>query len=119
MSQIAASGARFAVTTGDNAYETGSQKDYGDLYQTGANTSAVFGPSFWKVAGASLPLFPATGNHDYNNSTILTNWPQDTAVATSGGRYQTDTYCCRTARRRRTTRAPGTRSMRARPASTC
>ena len=25
---------------------------------------------------------------------LLTNWPQDTAVATSGGRYQTDTYCC-------------------------
>ena len=68
ISQIAASGARFAVTTGDNAYEAGSQKDYGDLYQTGDNTSAVFGPNYWKVAGASLPLFPALGNHDYNNS---------------------------------------------------
>ena len=68
ISQIAASGSRFAVTTGDNAYETGSQKDYGDLYQIGDNTSAVFGPNFWKVAGASLPLFPAIGNHDYNNS---------------------------------------------------
>ena len=68
ISQIAASGARFAVTTGDNAYEVGSQKDYGDLYQTGDNTSAVFGPNYWKVAGASLPLFPAIGNHDHNNS---------------------------------------------------
>ncbi len=94
ISQIAQSGARFAVTTGDNAYESGSQKDYGDLYQVGDNTSAVFGPNYWKVAGASLPLFPALGNHDYNNSILLTNWPQDTAVATSSGRYQTDTYCC-------------------------
>ena len=68
ISQIAASGARFAVTTGDNAYEVGSQKDYGDLYQTGDNTSAVFGPNYWKVAGASMPLFPALGNHDHNNS---------------------------------------------------
>ena len=80
ISQIAASGARFAVTTGDNSYEVGSQKSYGDLYQTGDNTSAVFGPNYWKVAGASLPLFPALGNHDYNNTVLLTNWPQDTAV---------------------------------------
>ncbi len=94
ISQIAQSGARFAVTTGDNAYETGSQKSYGDLYQVGDNTSAVFGPNYWTVAGASLPLFPALGNHDYNNSVLLTNWPQDTAVSTSAGRYQTDTYCC-------------------------
>src|SRR6185503_16723024 len=94
IARIAAAGARFAVTPGDNAYETGTLKDYGDLYQTGDNTSAVFGPSYWKVAGASLPLFPALGNHDYNNSVLLTNWPQDTAVSTSAGRYQTDTYCC-------------------------
>src|SRR5436189_868886 len=31
--------ARFAVTTGDNAYDVGSQKDYGDLYQTGSARS--------------------------------------------------------------------------------
>src|SRR5687767_13718221 len=52
IAQIAASGARFALTNGDNASQVGSQKNYGDLYQTGENTSAVFGPSFWKVAGA-------------------------------------------------------------------
>ena len=38
ISQIAASGSRFAVTTGDNAYEVGSQKNYGDLYEVGDNT---------------------------------------------------------------------------------
>ena len=94
IAQVAASGARFAIATGDNAPQVGSQKNYGDLYQTGANTSVVFGPSFWKVAGASLPLFPALGNHDHNSSTLLVNWPQDAAVSTSGGRYTTDTYCC-------------------------
>src|SRR5688572_18732582 len=94
ISQIAASGAHFAVTTGDNAYEVGGQRNYGDLYQTGDNTSAVFGPSYWKVAGASLPIFPAIGNHDHNNSVLLTNFPQDTVVASSGGQYTTQTYCC-------------------------
>ena len=94
MSQIAQSGARFGVTTGDNAYDVGSQKDYGDLYQVGSATSAVFGPNFWKVPGASLPLFPTLGNHDHNNSILLTNWPQPTATSTSGGTYETDTYCC-------------------------
>lgn len=44
MSQIASSGARFAVTTGDTGYPDGSQKNYGDLQQTGSSTSAIFGP---------------------------------------------------------------------------
>jgi uncharacterized repeat protein (TIGR01451 family) len=94
ISQVAASGARFAVTTGNNAYDQGSQRAYGDLYQTGNNTSAVFGPNFWKLAGSSVPLFPTLGNHDTANSVLPLTWPQDTAVATSGGRNTTDTYCC-------------------------
>jgi hypothetical protein len=53
--QVAASGARFAVTVGDNGYNDGSQINYGDLKQTGANTSAIFGPSFWTVPGSSIP----------------------------------------------------------------
>src|SRR5688572_18424360 len=67
ISLMAQSGARFAVSVGDNAHEAGSQKSDGDLYQTGDNTSAVFGPNVWKLAGASLPIFPGTGNHDMNN----------------------------------------------------
>ena len=93
MSQIADSGARFAVTTGDTAYENGSQRNYGDLVQTGGDTSAIFGPSFWTVAGASIPLFNAQGNHGMS-SVPLINWPQDRAVANSGGRYRMETYCC-------------------------
>ena len=98
MSLIASSGARFAVTTGDNGYPSGSQKNYGDLFQTGADTSAIFGPSFWTVPGRSMPLFLSVGNHGLNNSDtnhphILT-WPQDRAVALSGGRYTKDIYCC-------------------------
>ena len=93
MSQIAASGARFAINTGDTAYNSGTQTNYGDLVQTGAETSAVFGPSFWTVAGSSIAMFAAQGNHGMN-SVPLTNWPQDRAVAASGGRYQMDTYCC-------------------------
>lgn len=98
MSLIASSGARFVVTTGDNGYPDGNQKNLGDLVQTGLSISAVFGPSFWKVPGASMPIFPVIGNHgfsspDANHPHILT-WPQDRAVASSGGRYLKETYCC-------------------------
>jgi hypothetical protein len=93
MAQIAASGARFAVTTGDTAYETGTQLNYGDLLQTGKATSTIFGPAFWTVAGDSIPLFNAQGNHGMKDVALI-NWPQDRAVATSDGRYRMDTYCC-------------------------
>lgn len=95
MQHLAASGARFAVTTGDNAYNDGSQRNYGDLVQTGLDTSAVFGPAFWKAPGASMPIFPALGNHGISTAnTHFLNWPQTVAVSSSGGRYQNDTYCC-------------------------
>ncbi len=98
MSLMAQTNARFAVTTGDNGYPSGNQKNFGDLIQTGLNISAIFGPSFWKVPGASLPIFPIMGNHgisspDTNHPYLLT-WPQDRAVAMSGGRYSKETYCC-------------------------
>ena len=93
IAQIAASGARFAITTGDTAYPDGSQLNYGDLQQTGSSTSSIFGPAFWAAAGASIPMFNAQGNHGLKVA-ALTNWPQDKAVASSGGRYQMDTYCC-------------------------
>jgi calcineurin-like phosphoesterase family protein/fibronectin type III domain protein len=98
MSLIASSGARFALTTGDNGYPSGSQANFGDLIQTGANISAIFGPSFWKAPGASIPIFPSMGNHGLNvsdaNHPALLTWPQDRAVSTSNGRYVKETYCC-------------------------
>ncbi|MFN8567379.1 MAG: metallophosphoesterase [Kouleothrix sp.] len=98
MRQIAASGARFAITTGDNGYPSGSQANYGDLVQKGQGLSGVFGPTFWAVAGASIPLFPAIGNHGLGSSTPnhpqILAFPQDRAVASSGGRYVKDSYCC-------------------------
>ncbi len=94
--QIASSAARFAVTTGDTAYSTGSQTNYGDLVQSGAGVSGIFGPTFWTVPGRSIPLFNATGNHGFsnNNNAGLINWPQDRAVAASSGRYLMETNCC-------------------------
>jgi hypothetical protein len=93
LAQVAASAARFAVTTGDTAYPDGSQLNYGDLDQSGNNTSAIFGPSFWPVAGGSIPLFNAQGNHGLNTVPLI-NWPQAHAVASSRGRYEMQTYCC-------------------------
>jgi len=93
MREIASSGATFAVTTGDTAYPSGSQTNYGDLVQRGADTSAIFGPSFWTKAGDHIPLFNAQGNHGMN-ATTLVNWPQDQATATSDGTYRMETYCC-------------------------
>jgi hypothetical protein len=91
--RIAGSGARFAVSTGDTGYPSGSQTNHGDLQQTGTSTSGIFGPQFWAGPGRSMPLFSVLGNHA-PNSTFLVNWPQRQAAASSGGRYQTDTYCC-------------------------
>lgn len=95
LGQVAGSGASFVVTTGDNAYPGGSQTSYGDLQQTGASTSAVFGPLFWKRVGKSIPGFLAMGNHGMGSgASYLVDWPQQATVAASGGRYQLDTYCC-------------------------
>ena len=91
--RLASSGARFALSTGDIAYPGGSQANYGDLYQTGANVSAVFGPAFWTAAGASIPLFPVLGNHGLN-ATFPLIWPGASAAAGSAGRFQIDNYCC-------------------------
>lgn len=93
MKQIAASGVRFALATGDMAYSSGSQTSYGDLVQTGSSTSTIFGSEYWKAPGASIPMFPTAGNHGFN-STFLLNWPQDRAVSSSGGRYAMETQCC-------------------------
>ena len=91
LAQLGASGASFAVSTGDIGYSGGSQTNYGDLFQTGANISGVFGPSFYKNVGDSIPMFPAPGNHGLN-STFLNIWPQPVAPVLSGGRYAYDSY---------------------------
>ena len=93
LDQLAASGARLALSTGDMAYNSGTQTNYGDLFQTGAEVSTVFGPDFWTVAGSSIPMYPALGNHG-RNATFPLVWPQASVVANSGGRYQMETYCC-------------------------
>jgi hypothetical protein len=93
MRQLAASGARFVVGAGDTAYSGGTQTNYGDLYQTGANVSTVFGPNFYTKAGSSMSMFEAPGNHGFN-STFFNVWPGSVAPAASGGKYQVETYCC-------------------------
>jgi chitodextrinase len=84
------------VTVGDNGYPNGNQVNYGDLQQTGKNTSAIFGPSFWTVPSSTMPIFTAAGNHGLSGPahTDITTWTQKTAVSTSDGRYQDDVYCC-------------------------
>jgi hypothetical protein len=93
MSSIGSSGVRFALGTGDTAYDSGTQANYGDLYQTGFRISSIFGPEFWAQAGSSVPLFNAVGNHGMN-ATFFNIWPQDRVVSTSGGKYLMETYCC-------------------------
>lgn len=93
MNQIAASGARFAITTGDQAYPSGSQGDFGDLQQP---DSGIFGMPFWGGVGSTLPIFPTIGNHGFARNDAVHphfgNWPQDISVATSSGRNQIDPY---------------------------
>ncbi|MGH8861031.1 MAG: metallophosphoesterase, partial [Jatrophihabitantaceae bacterium] len=91
--QMSISGARFAVMTGDTAYASGGQNEYGDLQQAGVDRSTVFGPAFWTVPGRSLPVFNVTGNHGFTNGrTQVINWPENNAAATSGGRYLMEPY---------------------------
>ena len=89
-SQIAASNPNFVVTAGDNAYNDGSQTDYGDV--DGGN---VFTSDYWGKIGATTPGFPAFGNHGFSNYNVhLDDWPMDSVVASSGGRFGPMTYCC-------------------------
>lgn len=94
MARIANSGVRFLVQTGDFGHPNNDQKNFGDLTQTGCNTSAVFGPDFWKNVGASIPTFTAPGNHGVSNNALLVDFPQSQAVSTSSGKYAMVTYCC-------------------------
>jgi fibronectin type 3 domain-containing protein len=89
--QIAASGAQFALSVGDVAYPGGTQTEYGDLTQSGANISAVFGPSFWAVPGQTIPLLQVDGNHG-QNVTSITNWPEQVSAASSSGGYSMVSY---------------------------
>ncbi len=91
MSQIAASGASFILSAGDVAYPSGSQTNYGDLFQTGTNISDVFGPSLYPSVGDRMSMFGSPGNHGFN-STFLNIWPEPTAPVLSAGRYQMDSY---------------------------
>jgi hypothetical protein len=93
LAQVARSGASFLLGTGDTAYPSGSETNYGDLVQHGANTGTVFGPSFYRNVGSGMPMYNALGNHGLN-ATHLVVWPQPTVPVASGGRYQIDTYCC-------------------------
>ncbi|MGW3118726.1 fibronectin type III domain-containing protein [Streptomyces sp. NPDC001107] len=84
MSQIAASGARFVVQTGDNTHPGTSQTQYGDLNQTGVDISSWFGPSYWTQPGMRIPLIGTVGNHSMTN-TYLQVWKQSALAAASGG----------------------------------
>ena len=119
MTQIAKSGVRFAVETGDTAYPSGSQTNYGDLRQTGSDVSAVFGPQFWPRFGGSIPFFNATGNHGLQQHIPRRTGRRTRRSSSSGGqiRHRRPT-AAPTGRARKTTRAPGTRSTPATPAST-
>jgi hypothetical protein len=93
MTSMASSGVRFALGTGDTAYDGGTQGNYGDLNQTGYRVSSIFGPNYWAKAGSTVPLFNVPGNHG-GNATFFTNWPQDRVVSASSGKYAMETYCC-------------------------
>ena len=89
MSRIAASPAAFAVTTGDNVYNSGTQTEYGDL-----STGTVFPQQYLPTLG-NRPFYATAGNHGFStNLPYLQNFPSPTATSTSGGRFLHETYCC-------------------------
>ncbi len=87
--EIGKSPAQFVVTVGDNAYPSGDEDSYGDLFG-----GAVFGTDQLPLIG-QRPVFAAQGNHGFlNNLPYLQNFPSETVARASGGRYRQDTYCC-------------------------
>jgi len=93
MNAIHQSGASFVVSTGDAAYNDGSQINYGDLQQTGPNVSAVFGPDYWAKNGASIPMFSALGDHGFSVGTVfLLNWDATDTAADSKGKDVSEVY---------------------------
>src|SRR5438128_1310733 len=93
LTQIAAAAPNFIISAGDNAYNSGTQTDYGDI-----NGGNVFAPMYWPLVGKTTPAFMIEGNHGFTgNLPYFQNWPQDSTVAAcaqNGCRYQPDTYCC-------------------------
>jgi chitodextrinase len=91
LARIGESGARFALSTGDVGYPGGTQTNYGDLNQTGADISAVFGPSYWAQPGQRVAMYAVTANHGLNTN-LLTIWPQKDVVSASGGYFDKSDY---------------------------
>src|ERR1700730_12700386 len=90
LSRIASSPAKFVVTVGDNAYNSGTQTDYGHLLR-----GNVFPPHSWKGVGATRPVYAAQGNHGFTTHLpYLQNFPEPSVVQASGGRLQQESYCC-------------------------
>jgi hypothetical protein len=89
--QIASSGAQFAVSIGDVGYQDGSQTNYGDLNQTGSYVSGVFGPSYWAVPGQRLPTFAGTGSHG-RTAVFPTLWPESATASASNGVFGMVSY---------------------------
>jgi hypothetical protein len=89
LGQIRAANPNFVVTVGDNAYDDGTQSDYGDVA-----SGNVFNAPDWPL-GQAAPWFAAQGNHGFDDSSAyLQNFPQDDVVNASNGRLRQDSYCC-------------------------
>ncbi len=89
LARMRAANPSFVMSVGDNAYPDGTQTNYGDVGQ-----GNVFPLKNWP-AGQSTPFFAGIGHHGFDQSLPhFQNWPQDTVVAGSSGRYQQDDYCC-------------------------
>ena len=88
--EIGSSGARFLILAGDTAYNSGTQSNYGDLAQTGAEVSDMFGPSYWPQTNG-IPTFKTDGDHGLNVENLQI-WPTPVTATLSGGTYALDTY---------------------------
>lgn len=83
--EIGQSGAQFLLEAGDVSYTGGTETTYGDLQQSGAEVSNIFGPQYEPLA-KGIPTFVADGNHG-QTSDDLRIWPEPQSVAASQGVY--------------------------------
>ena len=115
---LGASGVRFALATGDTAYDSGSQLNYGDLNQTGFRVSSIFRPELLAAGGRLGPAVQRAREPRRERDVL-----HELATGAGGPSRAASTRWRRTAARttpsRRARRARGTRSTRGTRGSTC
>ena len=94
MAQIANSDVRFAVGTGDTAYPSGTQTNYGDLRPDGLGRQRHLRAAALGEGRRLDPVLQRGGQPRLQQHVPVDVAAGERGRQASGGRYAMDTYCC-------------------------